>query len=57
MCHQCSGSIPKVHKLTGGSELSIVFLPRGVRVNGEACLDNCPEVRCVAFSVQPEGMD
>lgn len=57
MCHQCSGSIPKVHKLTGGSELSIVFLPRGVRVNGEACLDNCPEVRCVALSVQPEGMD
>lgn len=55
VCQQCSGSIPKVNKLTGGSELSIVFLPRGVRVNGVSCLDNCPEVRWVAFTVQPGG--
>lgn len=33
------------------SELSIAFLPPGVRVNGVSCLDNCPEVRSVAFNV------
>lgn len=33
----------------------MAFLSPGVRVNGVSCLDNCPKVRWVAFTIQPEG--
>lgn len=55
-CQQCSGSIPKVNQLTYGIETIVNRLPSsGVRVNGVSCLDNCPEVRWVAFTVRSEG--
>lgn len=45
MRQQCSGSIPKVNKLTHGTQCIVNCLrPSGVRVDGVSCLDNCPGV-------------